>query len=79
MLLSNGEAQFQMFLNERLIDRTMSIDALIKRKYFTNDAVIAEKKKLICDPAILNKIRESIRVRTEQANELFKTELFDVP
>ena len=79
LLLSNGEAQFQTFLNEQLIDRTMSIDALIKKKYFTNDAVIAEKKKLICDSAILNKIRESIRVRTEQANELFKTELFDVP
>ena len=26
----------------------------------------------------MNKIRESIRVRIEQANELFKTELFDV-
>ena len=40
--------------------------------------VKAEKKKLIYAPVILNKIRESIRVRTEQANELFKTELFDV-
>ena len=29
-------------------------------------------------PAILDKIRESIRVRTENANQLFKTELTDV-
>ena len=61
----------------------MSIDAPIKKKNYKlpktrNDAVKAEKKKLIYAPAILNKIRESIRVRTEQANELFKTELFDV-
>ena len=61
----------------------MSIDAPIKMNNYklprnTNDAVKAGKKELIYAPAILNKIRESIRVRTEQANELFKTELFDV-
>ena len=43
----------------------------------TNDAIKAEKKKLIYAPAILNKIREFMCVRTEQANDLFKTELFD--
>ena len=83
LLLSNGEAQFQTFLNERLIDRTMSIDAPIKKNIYklprtTNDWVKAEKKKLIYATAILNKIRESIRVRTQQANKLIKTELFDV-
>ena len=61
----------------------MSADTPIKKKNnklprTTKDAVKAEKKKLIYSHAILNKIRESIRVRTEQANELFKTELFDV-
>ena len=76
-------AQFQTVLNERLIDRAMSIDAPIKKNNYklprtTNDAVKVEKKKLICARAILNKIQESIRIRTEQANELFKTELFDV-
>ena len=82
LLFSNGEAQFQTFLNERLIDRTMSIDAPMKKSNYklrtTNDAFRAEKKKLIHAPAILNKIRESIGVRTKQANELFKTELFDI-
>ena len=61
----------------------MSIDAPIKKNNdklprTTNDAVKAEKKKLIYTPAILTKIRESIRVRTEQTNELFKTKLSDV-
>ena len=61
----------------------MSIDAPIKMNNYklprnTNDAVKAGKKELIYAPATLNKIRESIRVRIEQANELFKTELFDV-
>ena len=75
--------QFQTVLNERLIDRTISIDAPTKKNNYklprtTNDAVKAEKKKLICARAILNKIRESVRIRTEQANKLFKTELFDV-
>ena len=83
LLISNGKEQFQMFLDERIIDRNMSIDALIKKNNYklprtTNDAVKAEIKKLIYAPSILNKIRESIRVKTEQANELFKTELFDV-
>ena len=76
LLLSNGEMQFQTFLNEQVIDRTMCIDAPIKKNNYklprtTNDAIKAEKKKLIYAP-ILNKIRESICVRTEQANELFK-------
>ena len=70
--------------NERLIDRTKSIDAPIKKNNYKlprtiDDAVEAEKKKLIYAPAILNKIRESIRVRTEQANKLFEMELLDVP
>ena len=61
----------------------MNIDAPIKKNNYelprtTNDAVKAEKKKQIYAPAILNKIREFIRVRTEQANELLKTDLFDV-
>ena len=61
----------------------MNIDAPIKKNNYelprtTDDAVKAEKKKQIYTPVILNKIRESVRVRTEQANELFKTELFGV-
>ena len=83
LCLSNGEEQFQTLVNERLIDRTMSIDALIKKNNYklpttTNYTVKVENMKLVYAPAILNKMRESIRVRTEQANELFKTELFDV-
>ena len=81
LLLSNGEVQFQTFLHERLIDSTKSIDAPVKDSNYklpTNDAVKAEKKKLIYAPAILNKIWEFIRVRTEQANQLFIPELFDV-
>ena len=83
LFLSNGEAHFKTFSNEWLIDRTMSIDAPRKKNSYklqrtTNHAFKAEKKKLIYAPAILNKIRESIRVITEQANELFKTELLDV-
>ena len=83
LLLTNGEAQFQTFLNERLIDRTMSIEAPRKKNNYklpriTKDAVKAEKKKLIYATVILNKVRESIHVITEQANELFKTELFNV-
>ena len=83
LLLSNGEVQFQMFLHERLIGSTKSIDAPVKESNYksprtTNDAVKAEKKKLIYAPAILNKIREFLRVRIEQANQLFKPELFDV-
>ena len=61
----------------------MNIDAPIKKNTYelprtTNDTVKAEKKKQIYAPAILNKIREFKRVRTEQTNELFKTELSDV-
>ena len=79
LLLSNGEAQFQTFLNERLIDRTMNIDSPIKNNNHklprtTNDAVKSEKKKKL----IYVTARETIRVRTEQANELFKRKLFDV-
>ena len=32
LILSEGEAQFQMFLKERLIDRTKYVDAPIKKK-----------------------------------------------
>ena len=83
LLLSDGKAPFQAFLNERLIDITMSINATIKKSNYkllrtTNDTVKAEKKKLRYTPAILNKIREPIHVTTEQANQLFKTELFEV-
>ena len=42
----------------------------------TNDVVKVEKNKLVYALGILNKIQESIRF--EKANELFKTELFDV-
>ena len=31
LCLNNGEKQFQTFVNERSIDRTISIDALIKK------------------------------------------------
>ena len=61
----------------------MSIDAPLKKNNYklprtAKDVVKAEKKKLIYAHAILNKIWEFIRVRTEQADELFKMELFDV-
>ena len=61
----------------------MSVDAPIKKNNHklprtTNDVVKAEKKKLIYAPTILKKARESIRVRTEQAIEFIKTELFAV-
>ena len=32
LILSEGEAQFQMFLKERLIDRAKYVDAPIKKK-----------------------------------------------
>ena len=32
LILSEGEAQFQMFLKERLIDRTKYVDAPIKKR-----------------------------------------------
>ena len=32
LLISNGESQFQTFLNERLIGRTMRIDAPVKKE-----------------------------------------------
>ena len=70
MLLNNGEFQFQTFLNERLMDKTMSIEAPIQNNDYelsktTNDAVNVEKKKLIYKLAFRTKIRESIRVRNE--------------
>ena len=59
----------------------MSADTSIKKNNnklprTTKDTVKAEKWKLIYSHTILNKIRESTRVRTEQANALFKTDLF---
>ena len=61
LLFSNAEAQFQTLLNSQVIDRTMSIDAPLKKNNYklprtTKDAVKAEKKKLIYAHAILNKI-----------------------
>ena len=61
LLLSNGNAQFQTVLNKRLVDRTMRIDAPIKKSNYklprtTNDVVKVEKKKLIYAHAILNKL-----------------------
>ena len=37
-----------------------------------------KEKKLIYSPAIMNKLRECIRGRAGKAEELFKTELFNV-
>ena len=77
LILSKGEAQFQMYLKEQLIDRTKSVDAPIKKSNYklpktANDAI---KEKLTYSPAIMNKLRECIRVRAGKAEELFKTEL----
>ena len=83
LILSEREAQFQMFLKERLIDRIKSVDAPIKKNNYklprtANDAMKEREKKLIYSPAIMNKLRECIRVRAGKAEELFKTELFNV-
>ena len=80
LILSKGEAQFQMYLKEQLIDRIKSVDAPIKKNNYklpknANDAI---KEKLTYSPAIMNKLRECIRVRAGKAEELFKTELFNV-
>ena len=77
LILSKGEAQFQMYLKEQLIDRTKSVDAPIKKNNYklpkiANDAI---KEKLTYSPAIMNKLRECIRVQAGKAKELFKTEL----
>ena len=37
-----------------------------------------KEKKLIYSPAVMNKLRESTRVLPGKAEELFKTELFNV-
>ena len=67
VILREGEAQFQMFLKERLIDRTKSVDAPIKKNNYklprtANDAMKEKEKKLIYSPAIMNKLRECLRV-----------------
>ena len=75
-LLKNGEMQFQEFLNERLINRNTSIDAPTRKNNYKlprnlYDAMKEEMKKLTYPPSFLNEMREVIRVRKSQANELF--------
>ena len=82
LTLSEGQAQAQ-FLKEPLIDRTKSVDAPIKKNNYKlprtpNDVMKEKEKKLIYSPAIMNKLRKCIRVRAGKAEELFKTELFNV-
>ena len=63
LILSEREAQFQMFLKERLIDRIKSVDAPIKKNNYklprtANDAMKEKEKKLIYSPAIMNELEK---------------------
>ena len=63
LILSERQAQFQMFLKERLIDRIKSVDAPIKKNNYklprtANDAIKEKEKKLIYSPAIMNELEK---------------------
>ena len=79
----NGETQFTIFLNDRLINRTTVIDAPIKKNNYElpgniNEKLKLQENKLKYPIATLSKLREAVHLRKDKATELFSTELFGV-